>query len=318
MTVQALAGRAAGSWGGSAHPPHLLSHRENAVFEVALPAGRAALRLHRPGYRTDSQIRSELDWIRDLASRGFPAPEPVAMPGGDELLTLGDGHRASVISWMEGTPVGSGTDRLTEVDLETCYKVGTLLGRLHLTTVEIGPNRFDRPSWDIDGLTGPNPLWGRYWEMQGLSAGQRRLLISARDQARARLLEYVADGAETTLIHSVALRENVFQRPDGSLALIDFDDSGFGFVMYDLAASVSQSVEDPLYGEARNAVIKGYVRERPLSPCDISMFAVFAMLRAFSSLGWVIPRLPENHPRLPVYVRRACLLAEKYLGSAGM
>ncbi len=314
MTIQALAVRAAEAWGGSVHPPRLISHRENAVFEIVLPTGRAALRLHRQGYRTNSQIQSELDWTRELALRGFPAPQPIAMPSGNELLALGDGQKASVISWMEGTPIGSGEDRLTEHDLRTCFKVGMLLGRLHLVTMDMIPDRFDRPYWCIDGLTGTEPLWGRYWEMPGLSLEQRQLVITARDQARARLLAYAADGAETTLIHSDALRENVFRRPDGSLALIDFDDSGFGFVMYDLAASISQSVEDPLYGHARDSVIEGYLSERSLSTSDISMFATFAMLRTFSSLGWVIPRLPEDHPKLPLYIERACLLAAEYLG----
>ncbi len=309
--------RAAKAWGGSETPPRLLSHRENAVFEVTLPNGRAALRLHRPGYRTDSQIRSELDWTRELVSRGFPAPEPVAMPDGHDLLTLDDGGRASVITWMDGGPVGTGEDQLVEDDLDACLKIGSLLARLHLTTEEIGLERFDRPSWNIDGLTGPQPLWGRYWDMPRLSAEQRQLVIVARDRARAELMDYLAEGAEITLIHSDALRENVFRRPDGSLALIDFDDSGFGFVMYELAASISQSVADPLYPDARQAVIEGYATVRPLRQRDRSMFTAFAMLRAFSSLGWTIPRLREDHPKLPVYARRACSLAAEYLEGRG-
>ena len=313
MTIEALASCAAEAWGGSAFPPRLLSHRENAVFDVELPSGRAALRLHRPGYRTDPQIRSELDWTRELAARGFPAPEPVAMRNGESLLALGNGRTASVIAWMYGEPLGTGSDSLTEKDVNTCFEVGTLLARLHRTTVEIGSNRFDRPSWGIDGLTGPQPLWGRYWEMQLLSAEQRRLVVSARDLARKRLTEYAADGAETILIHSDALRENVFRQPDGSLALIDFDDSGFGFVMYELAACISQAVTDPLYHYAKQAVMDGYAEERPLSRSDRSMFDAFAMLRAFSSLGWTVPRLAEDHPRLPIYVDRACSLALEFL-----
>ncbi len=313
MTTEALAIRAAEAWGGTAHPPRLLSHRENAVFEVTLPSGLAALRLHRPGYRTDSHIRSELDWTNELAMRGFPAPEPVAMSGGDYLLALDNRLRASVIVWMDGAPIGTGSSPLTADDLVTYFEVGALLARLHRTTMEIGPKRFDRPSWDIDGLTGPRPLWGRYWDMPGLSVEQRRLLIAARDRARSQLVGYAANGGEITLIHSDALRENVFRRPDGSLALIDFDDSGFGFVMYELAASISQAVTDPLYPMAQRAVIEGYSKERPLTPCDRSMFGVFAMLRAFSSLGWTVPRLRNDHPKLSVYIERACMLAAKYL-----
>ena len=41
---------AARLWG--AQVVRLISHRENAVYEITLPDGqRAALRLHRPGYQ---------------------------------------------------------------------------------------------------------------------------------------------------------------------------------------------------------------------------------------------------------------------------
>ncbi|MDJ0627357.1 MAG: phosphotransferase [Rhodobacter sp.] len=315
MTLQIVAEQAATAWGGSAQPPRLLSHRENAVFRVELPSGLAALRLHRPGYRTDAQIKSELSWTRELAARGFPAPPPVPLPSGGDLLEMAGGQRASVIGWMEGAPLGSGADRLKPGGIETYYSVGVLLARLHRMTQDIGADRFDRPRWDIDGLTGARPLWGQYWTMPLLTDSQRQLVITARDTARERLTGYLAGGAEMTLIHTDALRENVFRRRDGSLALIDFDDSGFGFVMYDLAASVTQMVDDPLYPEARAAIIEGYGTMRPVRPEDVAAFDMFGMLRAFSALGWTIPRLPADHPKLPTYVRRACDLAGAFLAS---
>lgn len=314
MNLQQLAETGARAWGGSTHPARLLSHRENAVFEVALPTGRAALRLHRPGYRTDAQILSELDWTRRLVAAGFPAPPPVPMPGGGWLLPLGAGQRATVIGWMEGAPIGEGTDALGPKSVSEYAEIGELLARLHRETIAMGTDRFDRPHWDIDGLTGAQPLWGRYWEMPLLSSAQRSLIELARDTARERLADYLAGGAEVTLIHTDALRENVFRNSDG-LALIDFDDSGFGFVMYDLAASVTQLVDDPLYPKLRAAIMDGYARVRGLRAEDRAAFDMFAMLRAFSALGWTMPRLPADHPKLPTYVRRAVMLAEEFLSA---
>lgn len=313
MTLDALATRAATAWGGSTHAPRLLSHRENAVFEVMLPTGRAALRLHRPGYRTDRQIQSELDWTRALVVRGFPAPKPVAMPTGGDVLALGHGQRASVIGWMQGTPIGDGADQLNSGAIETYFSVGNLLARLHHETVQIGTTQFDRPHWGVDGLTGEQPLWGRYWDMPGLSDAQRRTVLAARDKARSALLDYEFGGAEITLIHTDALRENVFAMGDGGLGLIDFDNSGFGFVMYDLAASVTQLVDEPLYPQVRTAIMDGYDALRPLRAQDRAAFDMFAMLRAFSALGWTISRMPEDHPKLSTYIRRAITLAETFL-----
>ena len=56
--VLAQAVEAAGFWGGCV-APRLIKNRENAVFEVMLPSGRAALRLHRVGYQTEAAVRSE-------------------------------------------------------------------------------------------------------------------------------------------------------------------------------------------------------------------------------------------------------------------
>ncbi|MCG6903811.1 MAG: phosphotransferase [Rhodobacter sp.] len=307
-----LAQRAVAQWGGSDRPLRLLSHRENAVFDAALPAGRAALRLHRPGYRSDSQILAELDWTRELAAAGFPAPQPMPMSDGGWLLHLGQGQRATCIGWLDGVPIGEGTDRLTHDSVTEYARIGEMLARLHTMTIAMGAERLDRPRWDIDGLTGAQPLWGQYWGMPLLTPSQRDMVIRARDVARARLRLYQAGGAEITLIHSDALRENVF-RLDDRLGLIDFDDSGFGFVMYELAASVTQLVDDPLYPEIQAAIVDGYASLRPLRAVDREAFDMFAMLRAFSALGWTIPRLPADHPRLPTYVRRAMSLTQRFL-----
>ena len=45
MSIESLAAEAAAHWNGRV--TRLIRNRENAVFEVALPQGRAALRLHR-------------------------------------------------------------------------------------------------------------------------------------------------------------------------------------------------------------------------------------------------------------------------------
>jgi hypothetical protein len=61
---------AAALWGGRILRP--VAERENAIFELALPQGRAALRLHRRGYQPDTAIRSELWWCAELAAEALP------------------------------------------------------------------------------------------------------------------------------------------------------------------------------------------------------------------------------------------------------
>jgi hypothetical protein len=79
MTAEAA--EAAAHWGG-AHSLRLIRDRENAVFEAALPTGRAALRLHRVGYQSEAAIRSELWWCAALADAGVPVPRPLPAQDG--------------------------------------------------------------------------------------------------------------------------------------------------------------------------------------------------------------------------------------------
>ena len=304
-------------WGGSQQPPRLISHRENAVYEVILPGGRAALRLHRPGYRTEAEIRSELQWTEALAEREFPAPQPIHMLDGGLIHTTADGQFVTVIDWMSGAPIGDGTLPFSASTAELAvlyHEVGGLLARLHNVTDTLTlPEGFTRPLWDRDGLTGPEPLWGRYWQAPGLSEVDRQVISAARDRARAILGDFNAE-ADFGLIHSDALRENVF-RTGARLALIDFDDAGVGYRMYELGSCLTQSVDESAYPDMVAALLDGYSAIRPLGQRARDLYPMFAMLRAFSAIGWTMPRLFSDDARLPKYVRRAMTQATAFLAT---
>ena len=302
-------------WGGSAEVPRLISHRENAVYDVVLSGGRAALRLHRPGYRGQAEIASELVWTEALAAAGFAAPGPVRALDGGLVARLGNGQLASVIAWMDGAPIGSGLQPLpgSAADQAALYhEVGGLLAQLHNVTDALDlPDAFVRPLWDRDGLTGATPLWGRYWQAPGWSAGEVEVIVAARDRARAVLAGFDAE-ADCGLIHSDALRENVFRQGAG-LALIDFDDSGFGYRMYDLASAVTQALDEPAYPQIVEGLLEVYAANRALSPGARDLVPMFAMLRSLSAVGWTIPRMPPDHPRISLYLGRAMQAAEGFL-----
>ncbi len=84
----------------------LIKARENVVYEIALPSGRAALRLHRVGYQSEDAIRSELWWCASLAERGVPVARPVRALDGTLVVSVGPGAVASVVAWVEGEPLG--------------------------------------------------------------------------------------------------------------------------------------------------------------------------------------------------------------------
>ena len=315
MNIDELALAAVDLWGGAVATPRLINQRENAVFEVTLNSGqRGALRLHRVGYHSKAEILSELIWTEGLSKRGFPVPEPVASTTGALVEEMSGGQFVTLIKWVDGSPIGESEVPLngTLDDQISLYKdVGETLALMHKLTDEIVfPDDFTREKWDRDGLVGDSPLWGKYWQHKALTQEESTLLLVARDKARA-VLDGIKD-LDYGLVHADALRENVFKGPAG-LTLIDYDDSGFGYRMYDLTTSLTQSLDDDNYDDLRTAIIDGYSRIRPLSDRDANLFLMFSMLRTFSSVGWTMPRMTADNPKNAKYIARAIRLARQFL-----
>ncbi len=304
----ACAREAAHAW-GTTDVPTLLKLRENAVFRVELPeTGAAALRLHRRGYQSEDAIHSELWWLDALADRGLGVPRPLRTADGALLVHLADGRIASMLSWVDGAAVGeAGTplDGSAEDQMRLHAAIGHAVARLHVETDRLHlPATFRRPNWDTEGLIGEAPFWGRFWEHAAATPAEQRLLEAARRDLAARLAAFAASGADRGLIHADVLRENLLRTPRG-VALIDFDDSGFGFRLYDLGTALSQNLVEPNLPEIATGLVAGYAAERPLGEADRAMLPWFTLMRCLASVGWTIPRLPPGDPHNRTYIMRA-------------
>jgi len=302
--IETLAQEAAQHWGGQS--PRLIRNRENAVFEITLPTGPAALRLHRMGYQSDAAIWSELWWCAALAAEGVAVPAALPNLRGDLLVTLSNGRKASVISWVKGEALGIAGepfDLPLPVLLDRHRALGRLVAEFHAATAKLTlPEAFTRPRWDIPGLVGEAPFWSRFWEHPEATPDQRATLIRARAFLRERLTDH-ATTAPIVPIHADVLRENVLVN-DHSLSLIDFDDSGWGFALYDLGTVLSQNLYEPAYPEIRDALMEGY------GTSDRAMVEIFTLARTCASVGWTMPRLAPGDPVHPRHLARACMWAE--------
>lgn len=296
---------AAYHWGGRIH--RLIRDRENHVFEMLTPHGRAALRLHRAGYQAPEAIKSELWWCAELARVGLPVPAALPARDGALLVPLGDGRHASAIAWIEGDALGEAAkpnSRPLPLVLDLYHALGNLLARVHRTTDDLTlPPDFTRPRWDLDGLVGDNPLWGRFWDHPAANPDQRAMLIRGRDALRERL------AGEIGLIHADVLRENVLVTGP-SVSLIDFDDSGFGFRLHDLGTALVQTVQHPQHPHLRDALMAGY------GTTDTEMVEAFTLARTLASVGWTMPRLAPGDPIHGSHLARAVFCAERLLGSS--
>lgn len=301
----------------SAQHVRMIKDRENAVHEVRINGKPAALRLHRPGYQSKAAIRSELDWMAALAAKGMRVPSPIPTRDGDLVFSLGADQCATMVSWVEGAPIGESGVPLdgSPDDQAALYrKVGAELAKLHNLTDDITlPDGFTRHRWDIPGLLGDDPFWGRFWECPALSEDDRNLVLRARAVAHDLASVFLENGADFGLIHADALRENVFIHK-GLLTLIDFDDAGFGFRLYDLAVMMSQNENEPAYEAIKAAALAGYRVHRALSQEAEDLLPMFLMMRRFASMGWAVPRYDPTDPKVALYTQRAVTAARKFLG----
>lgn len=299
---------AAKAWGGTIAPLRLIGARENAVFEAHLEGGaHAALRLHRPGYQSIAAIEAELHWTEALARQGFPCPRPIRTRNRAWVAELSDGQVASAVTWIDAAPIGAGEEAFAGTlneQVEIYRQLGALTRQLHDRTDQIDTTGFDRPHWDLPGLLGETPHWGKFWNNPALDPEEAKMLQSARNNAAQQLHEI--DDLSTGLIHADLLQENVLHNAQG-LHIIDFDDSGFGYRLFDLGVALVQHEGRPELPALTNAICDGY-------GCDTAHMPLFMMLRAFASCGWVIPRLPPDDPRQRHYAERALRCARAVEG----
>lgn len=292
-------------------------HRENTVFRVETAQGPHALRLHRHGYHSEAALQSELDWMAMLSSKGMQVPAPAAARGGNYLVTLAGNppRKASLLSWLPGAPMGQTRTPLefTGDSRAALFRnIGQQMARMHqLTDAWPLPAGFDRPKWDSDGLIGDAPFWGPFWQIDA-NAGDTALLLGIRERARAALAAYIAGGADYGLIHADLVRENILVE-GGTLRFIDFDDSGFGFRMFDIATTLLKNLAEPDAAVLESALLQGYVEIRPLRPADLAMLDLFITLRSLTYLGWAHSR-PDD-PGIAARAQRFLTVAKQVIAA---
>jgi Ser/Thr protein kinase RdoA (MazF antagonist) len=269
-------------------------HGENTTYRVQAPSVDWALRLARPGYQTVEAIRSEVAWMRALADEGIATPAAVASRDGDVVQLLRDGERrlraAVAFTWVEGRPL----PEMAGVDAWT--RLGEIMARVH----EHGrrwrkPPGFERPAWDAEALVGDGPRWGNPFPPGTWSAEELALLRAARAAVRERLNALGQAEERYGLIHADLGFENVLVPDRGVPVVIDFDDSGPGWYVYELASVLYPHEGEPGFADRRDALVAGYRAAGNLPDRDVAELPTLLMARRLATLGWTFSRAETAH-----------------------
>ena len=266
---------------------------ENSTYRVDAPRGTFALRVHRPGYRTPDMIRSELAWMEALATAGIATPTAVRTVDGSVCATIGgpEGERQiSVLTWERGEPLAD------SYDLGQWRELGRLMAevRVHGATWT-RPAWFSRPRWDADGMVGEHPHWGDPIALGSWSDELTELLQAARGRVRERLEAFGTGPERFGLVHADLAFDNVLMRPDQPPVLIDFDDCGWSWYLWELAVALAPFDGTPAFDTRRDALVDGYRSRWPLPEEDLAELPTFVMARRLVSLGWVFTHADTEH-----------------------
>ena len=118
-------------WGLQQAQVSFVAGRENRVYRVQEGAALFALRLKRPGYRSDAELHAELQWMAAMGQAGLRVPRPQASRQG-RLLEIVDGQRVDLLSWLSGKPLGASREPLALADAPSIFhRLGLATARLH-------------------------------------------------------------------------------------------------------------------------------------------------------------------------------------------
>lgn len=297
----ALATRALEHWELDAERLEPLKVRENAVYAIHLRGGRrAVLRVHRYGYHSDAALESEHLWLGALAASGIEVPRFLRTREGRMFAQVTvpgvlEPRQVDLLEWIDGHPLGAISElSVDESQIERIYgMVGELAAAMHNhSSTWSPPPGFVRHAWDVEGLTGEQPFWGRFWELDALTAEERRILVALRSRLLEELAGYGRAPDRFGLIHADLVPENILITRAGP-RIIDFDDGGHGWHMFELATSLYFIRREPYYELACGALLAGYRRQRPLSEEHARMLPLFLAARGTTYLGWAHTRRGE-------------------------
>ena len=178
------------------------------------------------------------------------------------------------------------------------------------------PEWFTRFHWDYPAAFGDRARWGRWQDGVGVGPAERRVLTRLDEALHARLSAFGQGPERYGLVHADTRLANLLVH-EGSVSVIDFDDSGFSWYLYDLGTSVSFFEHSPEVPGLVDSWLTGYRRVSQLTAEDEAEIWTFIMFRRLLLLAWI-----GSHQGVDIaaelgagYTQGSCDLAESYLST---
>ncbi|WP_137388052.1 phosphotransferase enzyme family protein [Rhodoligotrophos defluvii] len=315
--IDELAAAALPRWGIEGADLTLINHSENWTYRVTPPdaARPVILRVHRDAYHTTDGIRSELAWMRALQSEaGVKTPQAITASDGADIQWVehpagGIARNCVLFEFIDGAEPSH--DNLAP----SFRQLGEVTARCHNhSQTWQRPPYFERLCWDFEHSFGARANWGRWQDGPDCTPDRERLLQRAVDLMQRRLERFGKGRERYGLIHADFRLANLLVH-NGDVRVIDFDDCGLGWFLYDAATAVSFFEDRADVPELMEAWKDGYRRCRTLPKEDEDELWTFILMRRMTLFAWMGSHSETELARTegPGYSTGTCELAERYL-----
>ena len=246
------------------------------------------------------EVLGELTWLAALRKdANLPVPEPVPTLKGDLLTRITmpgvpEGKLVSLMRWVDGRHLKKSL-RPTHLNAW-----GKLVAALHTFSSEWKPPEgFKRPTWDWDGQLGNGVLRTPVEELVDLMPEHLQEPFTTVSHESKGVMESLGKESDAYgLIHCDMYLENRLFK-GGKPRLIDFEDCGYGYWMWDCGLIFSQWPWTEDYPRFRDAFFDGYTEVRTLPSEQYEHLDLFMAAHCATMVLWATMFI-KNDPALRV------------------
>ncbi len=290
---------------------------ENYTFFVIIGKTKRILRVYRPLYHSFEDLQSETFWINKLKKdTQLTIPKVVSGLDGNMIQTFKSvsgeiTYYCSMFTYLDGTLAAKLELKGNEL-MKKMISVGQISASLHNYVIK---NDFHIPrfQWDFESMFGHDAVWGDWCKCSVLSKNDIERIETALCIIERRLKKYGKGFDRYGLIHGDIRFNNIIIKGN-KLQIIDFDDCGYSWFLYDLACSVMEFNEH--IDEMIDAWLTGYQGIRKLSPEEIAEIPTFILMRRILRYAWISSRADTQTAKnidIKTFHKKTLQLAEKYI-----
>ena len=304
-----IAHTALGSYLLDVNEVSLINNEYNATFKVtAADSTNYALRININSPRSAENIRAEVAWVKFLENvDGILTPRPIANRSGKFVTTVTHAHSGRELncilySWLDGEEVGD------EPTLEQLHALGQAMARMHASSKDfVLPSDAALPSFQ-------DP----FWETEDFLLSDKSKLESQEKDLIDAAFKKITAGTDALysrenpqIIHADLHGWNM-KWHNNQLSIFDFDDSGIGLPIQDIATALYY-LDTP---EQDEAMLNGYTSVRQLPPHTKADLEMLLIHRRLMLLNYLYETNNQEHQEMiPTYLEETLRRLRVFLDS---